>query len=71
MLDIGDFLTALDILDFWRVLLCLFIATLIYLAVSHGYPGEPPLTLAAAIFGPALVFGLWWEYTVHRAPRRR
>ncbi|MDF3032111.1 MAG: hypothetical protein K0R03_2669 [Moraxellaceae bacterium] len=59
MADMDDLLSGLDLLDFWRALLCLFMATLIYLAVSHGYPGEPPATLAAVIFGPALVFGLW------------
>jgi hypothetical protein len=70
MADMDDLLSGLDLLDFWRILLCLFMAILIYLAVAHGYPGEPPATLAVAIFGPALVFGLWWEYTAHQGRRR-
>lgn len=74
MLDFGDVIGALELLERWRFLLCLAVAGLLYWAIASHYPGEPPTTLVIALFTPAVVLGIGWEVSAgrrHSGPRPR
>lgn len=70
-MDIGDLFQigeALELLAYWRFLLCLAVAGAIAFLLWREAPDQFGWGTALLVFGPAVVMGVIWE---KRAGRRR
>jgi hypothetical protein len=69
--DALDVLEAVELLQYWRFLLCLALAGGIAFLLWREAPDQFGWGTTLLVFGPALVAGVIWERAAGERPRRR